>query len=259
MPSGTPATIAPGLLARLNELRRQTAASDVELKRLERQAQRLLKADALTAYMALGAVATLQGDVDGMHANHKRAVDLAPNSALPYQNYGSSLMALARFDEARSIAMKGLQADPDDQDILTLAIHMTLMCGLFSEAQELLNLWASRHPGRQSEFPDATVRALDRIRSRGASEEDHVRSILRLVEEVLQGANFRVAGPALYADDVDEDGIVIECYTMSSTDEAGVLNDSFDKAFSNRADLIRDTGLLTAVMFWAVTDDGSNA
>ena len=123
----SPAPTSEKILASLAAMANEIDPNGFELKRLEREARKLLNVDAVSGYTALGAVASLRGDVEDVHAHHKRALNLSGESAEALHNYAASLTKLGEFTEALEVARRAYArapADPAVLDGVVSSIHL---------------------------------------------------------------------------------------------------------------------------------------
>ena len=114
----SPAPKSEEILASLAAMANEIDPNRFELKRLEHEARKLLNVDAVSGYTALGAVSSLRGDVEDVHAHHKRALNLSGESAEALHNYAASLTKLGEFTEALEIARRAYARAPADPAVL---------------------------------------------------------------------------------------------------------------------------------------------
>ena len=115
------------ILTSLAAMANEIDPNGFELKRLEREARKLLNVDAVSGYTALGAIASLRGDVEDVHAHHKRALNLSGESAEALHNYAASLTKLGEFTEALEVARRAYARAPADPAVLderSFSIHL---------------------------------------------------------------------------------------------------------------------------------------
>lgn len=96
-----PQTQASKLIERLNALLQQEERTEFEFAQLKRDARELLQADAFHAYIAMGIVACLEGDIPNCRDNHLKAIRIQ-NNALANKQYANSLCNLGLMFEAQS-------------------------------------------------------------------------------------------------------------------------------------------------------------
>ena len=136
--SASPATKSAELIERLGDLANVLEINDFDLRQLEREARRLLAADAAGAYEILGAVASLRGDAESVHGEHKRALNLSRESHDSLYNYAVSLGVIGDFDGAREAACKAFKKAPTDRETLMRCIEFSTMSGHLLEARQLI-------------------------------------------------------------------------------------------------------------------------
>jgi|GEM_PF-2035952 len=133
------ATKSNQLLQELSQLLHSTRNIDqFTLKRLQKEAQSLLKSEALNAHLFLGALAGLQGERSSVHENYKQALTLAPtnpNNAIVLNNYITSLLDIGSFSEAVEPVIKAYDYKLPISEIVTTILAKA---GLFHRAAELI-------------------------------------------------------------------------------------------------------------------------
>ncbi len=99
-----PETIGNQLIGKLNSLR--TSNQDIsafEIAAIRREAKKLLDVDAFHAYVVLGAIACVEGDIEAMIENHEKALRISYDDDLALRNYASSLGQSWMIDEQVNI------------------------------------------------------------------------------------------------------------------------------------------------------------
>ena len=142
-----PATQADELLDRLVVVKRQPVLDEVELRRIERSARKLMRTDAVAAHGVLGGIAALRGEPDAVH-NHFRVALQQAQSATVRLNYAVSLALLDLHGEALEVTTAALEHYPDDLDLLGHAIQSALQFASFGTARDLVDRWDVLVPTR---------------------------------------------------------------------------------------------------------------
>lgn len=116
------------------------------LKRFKREVQKLLKADAVYAYMALGILAGIECDPEAVHENFHRAVTLSPNNVNILMNYATALGFLGFFSEAAELVLQAYGAAPRNVTVLGHAISYCHVAGRFHKTSKLIDSWHKIKP-----------------------------------------------------------------------------------------------------------------
>ena len=140
--SAQPKIIADDLTHEIHAHAFAVEIPELALKRLSRDAKKLLRADAASAYMLLGMIAALAFDHEELRKNHRAAIKLSPSEAMLYRNYIVSLRRVSLIGEALRVAREFYGKCPRDAQA-KLSMYETLMlCGRYLEAKD----WLTAHP-----------------------------------------------------------------------------------------------------------------
>ena len=123
------------VLASLAAMANEIDPNGFELKRLEREARKLLNVDAVSGYTALGAIASLRGD------RPRRTLELISGDA-------ASLTKLGEFTEALEVARRAYARAPADPAVLDGVVSASIFTGHFREACDLVSKWNGANPER---------------------------------------------------------------------------------------------------------------
>ena len=247
--SAAPATKAAELIGRLSALANRVKVSDFELRQLELEANKLLQLDAEQAYQILGGVASLRGDVQGVHREHKRALKLSGEAASSLRNYAISLAIVNEFEAARKTIQKSFRKDPTDQETLWRFILFSIMSGYFLEARELMER-------QEAEYTDEEeVRAICSAIERGSFTEGGVRKVLSASHEVMQRARVNMETVDILADEEEEGSFLFEIFLSASREKAHECNVELDERIVAQEELTKDPGLNFVPVFLGANGD----
>lgn len=252
----TPATKAAELLASLASLAEEAEPNDFELKRLEREAEKLLKIDAGAGYTALGAAASLRGDVEGVHARHRAALQLSGDSPETLRNYAASLSELGEFTKALEVARRAYSRAPADPQVFASVVTASLYAGHFREAYDLVNKWNGTHPDRPY-LPDSPVEGLLSAVDREVFSEERIREVVSIAHELLRSSKIRTSRVEVHADVHEPDYFLFEWFVAASPEKAEVLNETLDAHIRGCPHLMDDPGLRFMPAFIGASVDGS--
>lgn len=252
----SPATKAAELIKSLAELADEIEPNGFELKRLEREAEQLLKIDAVAGHTALGAAASLRGDVTEVHYRHRLAAKLSGESAQTLYNYAASLIGLGEFTEALEIARRAYSRDPADPMVLNGVVSASVLTGHFREAYELVGKWNGANPERPN-VPDSPVEALLSAIDRGVFTEERLREVVAIAHEVLRDSKIRTTHAEVHGDEHEPDSFLFECFVMAWPEKAEDLNEALDAQIRNRPYLMDNPGLRFMPAFIGASADGS--
>lgn len=252
----SPVTKAADLIRSLAELARETEPNEFELKRLEREAEQLLKVDAVAGHTALGAAASLRGNTSEVHYRHRLAAKLSGESAETLHNYVASLTKLGEFTDALEIARRAYSRAPADPDVLDGLVAASVFTGHFREAYELVSEWNAANPERPF-VPDSSVEAVLSAVDRDVFTEERIREILAIAHAVLRASKIRTRRVEVHADEHESDSFLFECFVMASPEKAEDLNEALDAQIRDCPHLMDDPGLRFMPAFIGASVDGS--
>lgn len=132
-----PKTKSDELIDRLNAYSPDDTVDELTERIIRNEADKLAKIDAVSSYVALGALECLLGNVDECEANHQRSIKLN-RSSHTLSNYASSLNNLGMYGKALDYFNQACQIDPDNLDLLNKYVTTALDVCQFSLARSLL-------------------------------------------------------------------------------------------------------------------------
>ena len=251
----SPATKAAELIRSLAELAEETEPNEFELKRLEREAEKLLKVDAVAGHTALGAAASLRGDTREVHYRHRLAAKLSGESAETPYNYAASLTKLGEFTDALEIARRANSRAPANPDVFGGLVAASVITGHFREACELINTWNGANPERRF-VPDSPVETILSAVDRDVFTEERLREVLAVAHEVLRSSKMRMGRVEVHADEHEPDSFLCEYFVMASPKRAEDLNETLDAQIRDCPHLMDDPGLRFMPAFIGASVDG---
>ncbi|WP_353573155.1 hypothetical protein [Candidatus Albibeggiatoa sp. nov. BB20] len=132
------------LLSEIHSCLDTTEVDEFTIARLTHEAEKLMKVDAVMAYVALGRIATLKSDIKGIHENFKQAIKLVKQDAFIEQDYAASLGMMGYQIESGKI-LKSLF----DRNLLNLkeldeAIASCFYCNLFITSYGILKQYKKK-------------------------------------------------------------------------------------------------------------------
>ena len=242
------ATKASELAGYLNSITCADEADDLALRRIEREAQKLMAADPVDAHTVLGAVALLQGRIDDVRRHHDIALQQSGHSAPAYRNYLVSLMRLGEMTEAFEVAREAFRRAPDDGDALRRLILAALRSAHFREARDHCNRWNTLFPGNPSPH-EPSAKALAGAVEREVFREESVREVLNLVHDVQRAEKIFLVDTAVPVGGSEPDSFLCKLRIPLSPTRAADLNERLADRITDRPDLMADPGTKFVPMF----------
>ena len=254
--SASPAAKSKEVFEALEAMESATHLNEFEVKKLEREAERLVKADAESGYTVLGVIAAMRGDADGAHAYHKMVLKLTGESANTLYNYATSLAKLGEHAKALEFSRRAYARNPADPTMLHRAIAASIFTGNFREASDLGREWNESDP-KYRHAPDPVVDAICSATEREIFTEERLQEVLGIAHEVLRSSKMRALGVEIQDDEHEPDSFLYEFFVFASPDEAEVLNAKLDARILDCPHLMDDPGLkFVPVLIGASVDGG---
>jgi len=166
------------LIKRINRLSLEKTKSPFAIKSIKREATGLIKSDSRRAYMALGMLACLEGEIGEMRDYHENALRISSDYSTNF-NYATSLSNNGFFQEAQKYALIAHEKEPSDIDCLSLIIKDNVAKGRFREAFDWLEKFKKVFPDKEvgvESFVSSSIVFLDK---NNISDDDveHIQNI----------------------------------------------------------------------------------
>ena len=242
------ATEASELAEQLNAISYADEANDLALRRIAREAQKLMAADPVSAHTVLGAVAVLQDRIDDVRRHHDIALQQSGHSAQACRNYSVSLMDLGEMIEAFEAAREAFRRAPDDGDVLRHLILVSLGSAHFREARDHCARWNTLFPGNPSPHEPAAKALADAV-GRDVFREESVREVLQIAHDIRRTAKVVLLDTAVPVGGSEPDSFLYKLRIPLSPTRAADLNERLADRITSRPDLMADPGTKFVPMF----------
>jgi Tfp pilus assembly protein PilF len=111
----------------------------LEIRRLKKEAENLIKIDAAVAYNYLGLIAVLENNKEAVISNYEKAIKLMPNDCTIHSNYSISLLRCGLNYLALEEARKVFSKFQNNKDVLSDLFYYLINSARFDEAHKLLS------------------------------------------------------------------------------------------------------------------------
>ena len=217
--------------SRVSDLAEQVdaIASTVEteehaLRRYERQAEELIPSSPEEAHTALGILAALRWDVDGLDRHHGMALHHAPDTAVARCSYSRCLLQIGEVEAAFRIGREAFEQAPGDARVLRHLIGVAVEAGYFRYARDLCWHWRDVFP--EEEVPcERAVADVVAALERDAFPERDARTALRIAHAERGAAKLRMTRSVVRRDCVEADGFLHTIHVLASNDFAVDFNE----------------------------------
>lgn len=165
-----PLTIGSHLLTAIERFgQTDDLPSTFELGRLKREADKLLKANALDAYVVKAGIAALEWDAGAVAEHTDRALRLGSGAAT-YLNCALSLRFVGNIGSAADLMDKAAQRYPLDSVVLKAAVDLLVSAGRLHDAAKICQGMVDRSLPRV-EFVESTIHVAAKAHQLGITDE----------------------------------------------------------------------------------------
>lgn len=124
----------------MNHLIATNRRDPVILSPLKNQAHHLFNIDAYEGYIALGVLASLEGNVKAIHTHYQQAIEDFSRKPELIASYAESLARVGHFSPAAELMLEAYYLSPSSLTYLDKAIHLCGVVGRFYFVSELLKI-----------------------------------------------------------------------------------------------------------------------
>lgn len=121
------------IVKRLNEMSKLGIRNDVELKRMELEAEKLKKTDMASAFNILGIICCMKGDIGNMHSHHRNAINYSNEESFYLAQYAISLSKSSLLVEAFQFMQKAYEKDQTELRVIDELIKLASKLSLEDE------------------------------------------------------------------------------------------------------------------------------
>jgi tetratricopeptide (TPR) repeat protein len=192
------------------------------LQRYKKEASDNLNVDPRLGYIALGMIAVLQSDYEGLDIAYQKAIAIK-NDSESHASYANALQMVGRFNEAFHEAVVASEKEPENLTLLERAIDYSRHAGKYAAGLDLVTKYAQRAPGKSSEAQEIIIDVLSIFQAREFSENiisqcnDIAFSILRKNKVPYIKTKFRT--------DIQDNYIMYFIYVLASDEIAQALDE----------------------------------
>ncbi|MFP4146598.1 MAG: hypothetical protein ACLFSI_02665 [Halorhodospira sp.] len=177
---------AKQLVSQLHSWLERSDWDELQLQRIQREADQIHRTDPAYAKMVYGIIATLREAPASMREHFEAAIRLAPERTVLYRNYAASLAWAGFLDAAAEQARHAFELAPDDREIARFAVTHLYDSGRVSEARSASHRLAELGDDELAErWREELDMAEALLTEEGASETD-LRQAIDLVLTVMQ-------------------------------------------------------------------------
>jgi tetratricopeptide (TPR) repeat protein len=151
--------------------------------RLEEEARWLIdnKVNITAGYMALGTLATFQGDVEKTHLYYRQAIASAPLNSNIYVNYGTHLLKLGYLSEVVDIYSRAYDKFNNNVNIIRNFIKFAIITGKYELADILFNQWHKLIAPNEK----AATEAIITFAQKNTLDEEAIQQYITIATDIL--------------------------------------------------------------------------
>jgi len=215
------------LLDRINSLTTEKNVSLFTLKRFRKEADLLIsQVNTPESYVALGAICTLQKDVDAVHSAFRRAIAKFGCDGELSLNYAVSLRKLGFFSDAHEYVIKAYEFREGDLTVINELILCAFELGLIREAKQWLEQWEKERPNETKQHSIAGIlnAAYEIVSDNNISDESVMHLFTSSVDLLHEYRIFTKVSMSRILHDDDSDWLSYEFSLPLDTDKIVDLN-----------------------------------
>jgi len=196
-----PAPATNALIDRINALVAEANPSELAIARIKAEAKALLKVNAAGANAALGMIAGVEGDREGVVSYFDKAFRLEPGNIIALKNYVIALTKVGLISDVAVRAVELARRSSDDIDALQTAYEALMYALRLSDAKTVWGRLESMNAeiAKEREAGFAIEPTLQLLESRGSRDED-LASLAQVAANAIHDKGFAISGHELQTD-----------------------------------------------------------
>ena len=171
-----------GLMRIMIDATKGVVVDDLKVRRIEKEAEFLIRHDASGGHMVLGAAGAVRGNLEATHHHFRVALQHARNP-LPMYNYSIALGYLEDNQAALAMAEQVVEQDPGNKEWIDHAIACAMESANFERARELCDQWGKLNPDEEHHLRDHVSRVTEATKG-GRLDHDYIRALMETADTV---------------------------------------------------------------------------
>lgn len=187
----------------INHLIATDTRDPVILSPLKNKAHDILIIDVYQGYIALGVLASLEGNVEAIHTHYQQAIENFSRKPELVASYAESLARVGHFSPAAELMLEAYYLSPSTLNYLDKAIQLCGIVGRFHFIGELLRIREKINPQNTHPFASNTKQIIQWMKKTKVTD-DQLEKLINLALSLLQ-QYFIVITPRHVEMNLDED------------------------------------------------------
>ena len=248
-----PRTKAADLMDRLIFAKADSNSDELALRRLERDAEKVMHEDPVVAHTVLGGVAGLRWNIDGVR-EHFRIVLQHADQFVTRHNYSVALALVDEWQDSLDAADTAHSKAPDNTAILDGAIKRAVEAGRFRMAKTYCDRLNALRPTEASHAVTGVLRRLVASLDAGALGESNIERVLEFACSIQRREGVHGADIPARLDHDEPHSFLFRRFVRASPGTAAFLNATLAEEIVSHDDLAEDPGPLFVPLFIGVGD-----
>lgn len=223
----------------------------VTLRRLEIQANQLLKNNAQVAHVGLGAIAALRFDVAKVHHHFRVAGKIPGNNRNVLVNYAVALQLVEEPEAALQRLQEVLQQDPGNPELLESALLRAMDAGRFRDAHEYCHRYNAAVPKAPNENT-GLVKGITQALDEQVFTEVAVKRLMALGCQIQKTHNMHRKAATLFRDRDAEFAFSMQKLIWTTPDHAADMTWQLAEAWAEDEELVDDPGFHLTLSYMAL-------
>lgn len=169
----------------INHLIATDTHDPVILSQFKNKARNILTIDVYEGYIALGVLASLEGNVEAIHTHYQQAIENFSRKPELVASYAESLARVGHFSPAAELMLEAYYLSPSTLNYLDKAIQLCGIVGRFYFVGELLRIREKINPQNTHPFASNTKQIIQWMKKTKVTD-DQLEKLINLALSLLQ-------------------------------------------------------------------------
>ena len=213
--------------------------NQILLRRYQKEIERSLSNDPCAKFIALGIIAAMERNLDGVHECFKKAINLSCGNSAAICNYTIALGHLGFYSEATQKIQQACEQDPSDLNILDALIFHQTYSGRIHDAYASARKWF----GLQSTHHNLSyyLSQANQVLTQENINDDAIEQLYKIAITPLRKRNLYIGAAHFIAKfDMKNSWVQYDLVPDMQGDEFAEIEDELDEILTNYSSEIVD-------------------